>query len=262
MSVSMPSCLAGKASSSHKLPIQLKIALTVFVSVLIPVYLVAPDYGPQNFLYLCDIALFFTAVALWLESRLLLSMQAVGILVVQVLWTIDYLSHQVLGGSLFGLTSYAFFGSPIVRALTLFHILLPLLLLWIVNKVGYDRRAFVCQTLFTWLLLLCCYFFTDPKWNLNWHRTYLDATMGGLLTDRLPAGLEFVGQACQAYSNWRLSLAPALAEGINIASGLIMTALCLLLPAHLLLAKLFGGKRVLRQTQSASTQDPIATVHS
>lgn len=47
------------------------------MAVLIPVYW--KTYGPTNFLYFCDIALIMTLFALWLESALLVSAAAVGI---------------------------------------------------------------------------------------------------------------------------------------------------------------------------------------
>jgi hypothetical protein len=44
------------------------------------------------------------------------------------------------------------------RLLSLFHGWLPLLLIWLVKRVGYDRRAFVGQTILGVTLLLTCYF--------------------------------------------------------------------------------------------------------
>ena len=56
----------------------LKLAYTAFMAVLMPVYWYY--YGPTNFLYFCDVALILTLVGIWLESPLLVSMCAVGIL--------------------------------------------------------------------------------------------------------------------------------------------------------------------------------------
>ena len=47
------------------------------MAVLVPVYWYY--YGPTNFLYFCDVALFLTLAGIWLESPLLISMCAVGI---------------------------------------------------------------------------------------------------------------------------------------------------------------------------------------
>jgi hypothetical protein len=55
-----------------------------------------------------------------------------------------------------------------LRGLSLFHVVLPVLLPWMVYRLGYDRRAFVVQTVVAWAVLLVCFFFTDPSENINW----------------------------------------------------------------------------------------------
>src|SRR5262245_64775441 len=71
----------------------LKLTYTAFVAVLVPYYWAA--YGPTNFLYFCDVALLLGAVALWTESPLLASMPAVGILLPQAMWCVDFLGGLV-----------------------------------------------------------------------------------------------------------------------------------------------------------------------
>ena len=39
-----------------------------------------------------------------------------------------------------------------LRALSLFHIVLPLTLLWLVARLGYDARALVAQTMLAWIV--------------------------------------------------------------------------------------------------------------
>lgn len=140
-----------------RIPMPLKLAYTAFCAVLVPVY--ALNYGPQNFLYFCDVALLMTLVALWREDRLLISMAAVGILAPQALWLIDFLAHFA-GLSLTGMTDYMFdpTKSLFLRGLSLFHGWLPLLLLWLVVRVGYERRAFAAWSVLSAVLLLVCYF--------------------------------------------------------------------------------------------------------
>ena len=70
--------------SRPRLPLWLKLTYTAFLAVLIPVYWV--NYGPTNFLYFCDVALFLTLAGVWLEKPLLISLPAVGILIPQALW--------------------------------------------------------------------------------------------------------------------------------------------------------------------------------
>ena len=145
------------------IPLWLKIAYGVFVPFLIVVYW--PRYGPSNFLWLSDIALFFTAAAVIFENPLFASMPAVGVLPLEIFWTLDFL---LLGR--FGLTSYMFDKQyPLwLRAISLFHLALPPTLIWMLWKFGYDPIAFPLQIALTWAVLLFCYAFTDPEKNTNW----------------------------------------------------------------------------------------------
>ena len=105
----------------------IKLVYTAFMAVLIPVYLYR--YGPTNFLYFCDLALLFTLAGLWLESPLLISMCAVGMLVPQALWVGDFV-FNLFGRKTTGLTDYMFDKdrSLFLRGLSLFHGWLPFLL--------------------------------------------------------------------------------------------------------------------------------------
>jgi hypothetical protein len=141
-----------------KLPLWLKLAFTAFMAVLVPVYWTS--YGPSNFLYFCDLALLFTLVGIWRESPLLISMPAVGILAPQILWIVDFVLN--FGGiHLTGLTDYMFDAAkPLyLRGLSLFHGWLPLLLVFGVAKLGYDRRALKAWTVLAWVAMLVAYFF-------------------------------------------------------------------------------------------------------
>ncbi len=145
----------------NRLPLALKLAYSAFMAVLVPVYW--HYYGPTNFLYFCDVALFITLVGVWLESPLLISMCAVGILAPQALWVIDFLAHMA-GVSITGMTDYMFQAdhSLFLRALSLFHGWLPFFLALLVWKLGYDRRALPAWTGLTWMLLPICFFFMPP----------------------------------------------------------------------------------------------------
>jgi hypothetical protein len=149
------------ARSANRLPLWLKLALTAFVAVLVPVYW--QYYGPTNFLYFCDIALFLTLVGLWLESPLLISMCAVGILLPQAIWVVDFV-FTLFGGSLLGITDYMFQDDKplFLRGLSLFHGWIPFLLAWLTWQVGYDRRGFPAWTVLTWVVLPICFFFMPP----------------------------------------------------------------------------------------------------
>jgi hypothetical protein len=61
-----------------RIPLSLKLAVTAWMVVWVPAY--AVHYGAANFLWISDVALFLTFVAVWRESRLLGSSQLVGVL--------------------------------------------------------------------------------------------------------------------------------------------------------------------------------------
>lgn len=146
------------AEKAQLIPTWLKLAYTAFMAVLIPVYWY--HYGPSNFLYFCDVALFVTLVGIWRESPLLISMPAVGILAPQLLWVADFLGNLV-GIQLTGMTDYMFdTAKPLfLRGLSLFHGWLPFLLVFLVWKVGYDRRALPAWTGLAIVLIIVCFFF-------------------------------------------------------------------------------------------------------
>jgi hypothetical protein len=146
----------------RRVPLWLKLAYSAFMAVLVPVYLYY--YGPTNFLYFCDIALILTLVGIWRENPLLISMCAVGILLPQTLWVVDFAAGLV-GIPLTGLTDYMFQAdrSAFLRGLSLFHGWLPFLLVYLVWTLGYDRRAFFAWTALAWALILICYIFMPPS---------------------------------------------------------------------------------------------------
>lgn len=151
-------------------PFWVKVSYTIFVAILVPSYWM--QYGPQNFLWGSDLVLFGTLLAVWFESRLLASMMAIAALIPELLWTVDYVGRLIAGvEALPGLGTRYMFNPEIplfVRGLSLFHIALPPLLLWLLHKLGYERRALVYQTGLAWLVLLITYIVTEPSKNINW----------------------------------------------------------------------------------------------
>jgi hypothetical protein len=121
------------------------VALVWFV-VWFPAYWRA--WGPANFLHLCDIAVVLTCIGIWTRSVLLISSQAVGILVVDIAWAVDAASRVLLGRPLVPGNEYLLDPRyPIwIRLLTLFHLVMPALLLWGIHRMGYDRRAWALQS--------------------------------------------------------------------------------------------------------------------
>ncbi|MCI0379694.1 MAG: hypothetical protein L0215_18980 [Gemmataceae bacterium] len=201
------------------MPLLVKLLYTAFMAVLVPKYWI--DYGPTNFLYFCDVALFMTLAALWLENSLLGSAPLVGILVPQIVWMVDFLAG-VFDYTITGMTAYMFDpGIPLfTRGLSFFHFWLPLFLIWLVWRLGYDRRAFVVWTALAIIVLLVCYFVMPapppPTDNKN-----------------LPVNINYVhGLSDDAAQTWM----PPLAWLVMLIVGLPLFAY---LPTHFLLKWVF-----------------------
>jgi hypothetical protein len=219
--------------SFRSIPLTLKLALTAFVCVQVPFYWSA--YGPTNFLYFCDIALFLTLASVITEKRLPASMAAVGILLPQLLWVIDF-AGGLFGLPVVGMTGYMFQDSqPLyARAVSLFHGWLPFLLLYVVYRLGYDRRALAAWTVLAWGLMLIAYFF-------------LPAPPAPIDQPNLPVNVDYVyGMSDDKPQEWIPPLAWL---------GVMMVGLPLVffIPTHLLLNWLMGPSGIFPQQRPART---------
>ena len=147
----------------------MKIGWTLWVIVWAPIYW--RQYGPQNFLFFCDLGNLFIAIGLWLESSLIFSMLATGLLLFQSLFTIDLVIALLSGRHVIGGTEYMF--DPHIawwiRLLSLFHLVTPPLLLWAIWLLGYDKRGWKYQALITWIVIPINYFWR-PQDDVNWAR--------------------------------------------------------------------------------------------
>jgi hypothetical protein len=148
-------------------PLWATVPFIALALVILPVYWI--EYGPANFLWFSDIALFVVAYSMWTGNRLLISMMAVGVLPLELVWTVDIVTL----GSLFGLAAYMFDEQyPLwLRGLSLFHIPLLVILIWMLVRQGYDSRALWAQTLLAWTVLMLSWLLTEPEGsagNVNW----------------------------------------------------------------------------------------------
>jgi len=155
-------------SGSSRIPLWLKVVYSLFVAVLVPYYVRA--YSAWNFLYFCDLALLVTLVAMWAESRMLVSVASVMILLPQTVWVADFLAGA-LGVKLLGMAWYMF--NPALpmwtRGLSLFHVWLPFLLVYLLYRVGYDVRAFpIAIVVGVSVLLVCLLVAPRPPAPANW----------------------------------------------------------------------------------------------
>ena len=204
----------------RRIPMWVKVSYTAFMCVLVPFYWYT--YGLTNFLYFCDLALLLTLVALWLENPLLASIAAVEIFRPGTLWVADFIT-ELCGGRITGMTAYMFKSSTslFARALSGYHGWLPVLLVWAVSRLGYDRRAFGVWTVLAWALMLVSYF-------------CLPAPPAPAATPNLPVNVNYVyGPNNQQPQTW-------MAPGLYFVLVMIGFPLLLFLPAHWMLLKLFG----------------------
>jgi hypothetical protein len=160
---------SGRAHQQEaEVPRWLQISFTAFVAVLIPIYW--REYGPANFLWFSDIALFAIVIGLWTRHPLPASMTAVGVLLLESVWIVDFAVLMVTGHSPVGLAEYMRDEDipAAVRAVSLFHLVLPPLLLWMLYRLGYDRRAWLAQTALALVVLPVSYLVSPREKNINW----------------------------------------------------------------------------------------------
>lgn len=205
--------------SPETIALWIKLLYTAFTAVLVVYYW--KEYGPTNFLYFCDVALFLGAASIWTGKPIFASMAAVGILIPQLLWQIDFVGG-LFGTSIIGMTQYMFDPgiSLFARGLSFFHFWLPGALLFVIWKLGYDPRAMLGWTILAWGLMLIAYFFLPAPGDV----------------------LRFANQPCNVNfvfglnDNQPQTMMPPLAW---LASLMIGLPLVCYLPAHLMLKRWF-----------------------
>ena len=153
--------------TNPKFPKWVRWASLIWLAVWIPPYW--HYWSAQNFVHLCDIAVILTCAGLWWSNSLLLSSQAVSSIVVDLLWDLDaawrfFSGHQLIGGTEYMWDAHY----PLwVRLLSLFHIVWPILLLWSLARVGYDRRGCLLQAAIAADAMVVARS-TDPALNINY----------------------------------------------------------------------------------------------
>ena len=154
--------------SAAGVPRWLKLAFTLWILVWAPSYVVL--LGAQNFFWLCNVASFLLLVALWSEQRTLMSTQWLAVALVGSLWSLDVATAALTGVHPIGGTEYMFDPEhpPMARAMSLYHVVLPLVTGIGVAKLGYSRRALLWQTLLTWIVVPLTYLLTEAERNINW----------------------------------------------------------------------------------------------
>jgi len=157
-----------RAPGPGPVPLPVRIAFTLWMAFWMPVVLATQ--GPQNFWWLCNLAQFIVLYAIWTSNRLLISSQAGTVVVVGIVWTVDFVVALLIGGSPFGITAYMFNEDlPIaLRATSTYHIWLPVLVLWLCCRLGYDARGLWLQCAIGTAAILGSWIFGEPVRNLNY----------------------------------------------------------------------------------------------
>jgi hypothetical protein len=126
-------------------------------------------WGWQNLMHLCDVGMVLACLGLWWRQPLLISSQALNAVLVGFLWGLDVIWRLVAGHHLIGGTEYMWDAHyPLwIRLQSVFHLVLPLLLLWAMRILGYDRRALWFQSAIAASLLIASRFLS-PQLNMNY----------------------------------------------------------------------------------------------
>lgn len=151
------------------IPLWFKLAYTAFVLYVMIVWL--RHYGWKNFLWFSDIAFIGAVPAMWLESAALSSILTVAVLLPEILWNVDLAGRLLLRRRISGLTDYMFEPERprILRGLSLFHVPLPLVLLWLLAAYGYDERiALSGSVILAAVVLPWSRWVSSPAQNINW----------------------------------------------------------------------------------------------
>lgn len=189
------------------------------------VTIILDSAGAQNFWWLCNLAQFIVLYSVWTGDRLLLSSQVGTVVVVGLVWGLDLFAGLILGGSPTGTTAYMF--DPkldlVHRLSSTYHLWLPVLMVWILHRRGYDHRGPWLQCGIGSALIVGGWWFGDPERNLN----YVHA----------PFGIE---------QTW-------LPEAIWIPLLCLATALLIYLPGHYLVRAILAALAGKRQSPRVDT---------
>jgi hypothetical protein len=144
----------------------INIFLIFFLATQIIVY---SSYSIESYLWLCKINLFLTIFGILFKNKLLISMAFVGGLARFSIWNLSFIINLFTNYNLFNVTAYIFsLGTSLtIKIISLYHIFLPIILIFFLKKIGYDSRAFIFSTILYWFVIIITYFFTIKSNNIN-----------------------------------------------------------------------------------------------
>jgi hypothetical protein len=194
------------------IPVWFKLAYSLFVLYVMAIWW--RNYGWRNFLWFSDIAFIGAVPAMWLESSAIASVLAVTVLLPELLWNVDFAGRLILRRRITGLTEYMFEAQRpvLLRGLSLFHVPLPLLLLWMLAAYGYDRSvALPGSALLAAAVLPLSRAVSSPDRNVNW--TYRFGTARVAWPAPLYVGLLLAGFVAIVFVPTHLLLSRIFAQG-------------------------------------------------
>lgn len=203
----------GPRPNEGTVPLSARLGFTLWMMLWVPVVL--STQGPQNFWWLCNLAQFILLYSVWTSNRLLVSSQAGTIVVVGAAWSVDLAGALITGSSPFGITNYMFNQdlSIALRATSTYHVWLPVFVVWLCRRQGYDARGLWLQCAIGTAAIIGSWIFGEPNRNLN----YTSA----------PFGIEQV---------W-------LPQALYVPILCVATAMLLYLPGHFIVKALAGRSR-------------------
>jgi hypothetical protein len=194
--------------SANPFPTWARWTALIWLAIWLAIYL--KFWGPDTFLFLCDIAVILTCLGLYTGNALLLSSQAVSSIVIDTVWLVDIATKLIFNRHLIGGTDYFFDTNyPLwVRLMSCFHVVMPFVLIAALRRTGYDRRALGLQFAIAAVAMIASRF-AAPARNINF--VYLDPIL---------------------HRQW----GPA---PIHVGSMLVGMTVVIYAPTHLVLARMF-----------------------
>ena len=191
-------------------PRVVRLAFTLWIAVWVPI--IVATYGFQNFWWLCNVAQFILLYAVWRPNPLLVASQAGTVIVIGLVWVLDFGTGLVVGDSVTGATAYMFDDEiPLIARITSFyHVWLPPFVLWLCWHSGYDARGVWLQCIIGTVVIFGARFASEAERNINFAFEPLVVELAWL-----PTGLYLVLLA-------------------------LVTAVCVYWPGHLLVRSLLA----------------------
>ncbi|MFW6025143.1 MAG: hypothetical protein ACOCRX_02265 [Candidatus Woesearchaeota archaeon] len=147
-------------------PFWLKLLYSVFFFTTI--YANISYYGVSSFLWLCHFALVLLFFGMWFENKMILSMMALTSIPFYISWSVLFII-DILTDISFESIAYMFEPSlpTLLRGVSLFHIFLPIFILFILFEIGYNPNIFYLQSIIGMVILILTYL-DSPELNINW----------------------------------------------------------------------------------------------